>query len=44
MNEAINEYDDGCSELSQTTDMSLTRNQLMVLSINYFRKSSIADA
>ena len=43
----MNKYDDSCtesySELSQTTDMNLSRNQLMVLPINYLRKNSIAD-
>ena len=44
----MNKYDDSCaelySELSQTTDMNPSGNQSMVLSINYFRKSFIADA
>ena len=40
--------DDSCtesySELSQTTEINLLRNQLTVFSINCFRKSTIADA
>ena len=39
----MNKYDDSCtesySELSQTTDMNSSRNQSMVLSINYFAKA-----
>ena len=43
----MNKYDDSCtksySDLSQTTEMNFSRNQSMVLSINYFHKSSIID-
>ena len=44
----MNKYDDSCtesySELSQATDINPSRNKSLVLPINYFRKSSIADA
>ena len=46
----MNKYDDrteycteSYSELTQTTDMNPSRNQSMVLPINYFCKNSIAD-
>ena len=36
-------YDDSCTEQIQTTDMNPSRNQSIVLPINYFRRSSMVD-